>query len=108
LHGTVSCPIISRSTSCRFRILLREETYNERPSVLIERPIIIKNIDELKIMSLSDFVIVRIMSGCDFDSTSSEFHIDRDGIGDDRQTAIRNERVGSEFAVEMLSSFHPC
>lgn len=53
-------------------------------------------------MPLSNLVIVGIMRRGDLDGTSSEFHVDDDGVCDDGKTTGRNERVFEEFAVKVL------
>lgn len=52
-------------------------------------------------MTDPDFVIVPIMGGSDLYSSSAEFHVDDDGVRDNRESAI-DERVDSEFSVKVL------
>lgn len=53
-------------------------------------------------MPLSDFVIVRVMSGSDLHRSRSEFHIDDDRVSDDREMAVRDERMFEKLSMKVL------
>ena len=67
----------------------------------VESAIVIENVDEVKVVALANFVIVRVMRGRDLDSTGTKLHVDDDGVSDDRYSAI-HEWMEDEFAVQML------
>lgn len=66
----------------------------------IQGTIIVEDIYEVQLVSGTDFVIVRVMSGGNLDGTRSELHVDDNRILDDRDTPV-DEGVDSELAVEM-------
>ena len=94
----------NKSTSAHLKKPPKQKQTNLelRPSIRIQRPIIIQNIDELQIMPLADLVIVLIVCGGDLDRTGTELHIDDDGVGDDGEAAVGDEGVLEEFTVKVL------
>lgn len=55
-------------------------------------------------MTDSNLIIVSVMGRGDLHSSSPEFHVDDNGVGDDGDSAV-NERMDREFSVEVLQSF---
>lgn len=71
--------------------------------VLIICTIIIHEVDELEVVSLTALEIVGVMCRCDLDGTSTEGHVDGDRVGDDGDsTAV--EWVDNEFTVQVSVS----
>jgi hypothetical protein len=70
--------------------------------MLVESPTIIQDVDELKLVPNSTLVIVLIMSRSDLDRASTELHVDENVVCDYRDASIRDERMCSEFAMQML------
>jgi hypothetical protein len=67
-------------------------------SVLVVCSIIIHQIDELEVISLTTLEIIGIVGWGNFDGSSTELHVDSDGVGDDwDSTSV--EWVDNEFAV---------
>jgi hypothetical protein len=73
----------------------------ELSSIVIVGTIVVHEVDELKVVTLSTLVIVRIMSWGDLHGTGTKVHVDGDGVGDDGNAAV-DERVHSELAMEVL------
>lgn len=71
------------------------------PSIGIKGPVVVKDVDERKVMADSNLVIVSIMSRSNLNSSGTELHVDNDRVGDNRESAI-NERVDSKFSVKVL------
>lgn len=71
------------------------------PNIGIECSVVVEDVDERKVMTDSDFVIISIMRRSNLDSSGAEFHVDDDRVRDNWDSAI-NERVGGEFSMEML------
>ena len=44
-------------------------------AILVERPVIIEDVDRLKTMTLADLKVRRVMSGRDFQSACAELHV---------------------------------
>lgn len=74
-----------------------------RTSVLIVGAVIIHQADEFKVVPHTALKVIRVVSRGDLDSTSTEFHVDSNGICDDGNPSAV-ERVNSELAVEMSVS----
>lgn len=55
-----------------------------RSGIGVQSTVVVQDIDELKFVSNSNSVIVRIVSRCDLDSSSSKLHIDGFLIANDR------------------------
>jgi hypothetical protein len=70
-------------------------------SVLVVCSIIVHQVDELEVVPLSTFVIVRVVSGGNLYGTGSESHVDGDGIGDDGESSV-DEGVFDVLANEVL------
>ena len=60
-------------------------------AVFINGCIIIQDIDFRKVMTLSDFKIVRVMCRCDFNNTGTEFHV-YIAVGNDRDLTVYNRK----------------
>ena len=71
------------------------------PSVGIECSVVVEDVDERKVVTDSDLVIVPIMCGGDLDGSGAELHIDDYRVGDYRDSAI-DERMDGKFSVKML------
>lgn len=71
------------------------------PGIGIEGPVVVENVNEWKVMTGSNFIIISVVCGGNLYSSCAEFHVDDNRVGDDREPAI-NERVDSEFSVKML------
>jgi hypothetical protein len=69
--------------------------------IRVECTVVLEYIDELKVVTFPDLVIVEIVRRSDLDSTGSERHIDDDRVGDDRNASIE-EGVQCKLAVQML------
>jgi len=76
-------------------------SYLELSCILVICPIIIHQADELQAIPRRTLEIIRVMSRCDLDRTSTKFHIDRDGIGDNGYPASK-EGVNGGFAVKVF------
>ena len=50
---------------------------------------------------MTSFVIVGVVCRGDLDGTSTEFHVDDDGVCDDRDASI-DKRMDNVFSMEML------
>src|SRR5690606_19726289 len=70
-------------------------------SIGVESSIVVQDVDKLEIVSLTSFVIVGVVCRGDLDSTSTEFHVDDDGVCDDRDASI-DKRMDNVFSMEML------
>jgi hypothetical protein len=57
-------------------------------SILIEGTVVVHDVDKLEIVSLSDFIIIRIVCRGDLHSSGSEFHVDDDRICHDWDSAV--------------------
>jgi hypothetical protein len=68
--------------------------------ILVVGTIIIHQVDEFEVVSLTALEIVRIVGGSDLDGSRTEFHIDRNGVGDNGDSAAV-EGVNDKFTVEM-------
>lgn len=101
MHGTVSCPVVHQSL---LLIDSRSTNLESLPSIGIKGSIVIENVDEGKVMTDSNFIIVSVMRRSNLNSSCTEFHVDDDRVRDNRESAIY-ERVDSEFSVKMLQSF---
>ena len=53
-------------------------------------------------MPLADLVIIRVVCGGNLDRTSTERHVDDDGVCDDGYTSRGDEGMLSKFAVQVL------
>ena len=73
------------------------------PSIGIERPVVVQNVDERKVVADPDLIIVSIMRRSDFNSSGAELHVDNNRICDDWNSAI-DERVDGKFSVKMLQA----
>lgn len=87
-----------------YLLSINETETNLEPlsSVIVERSVVVHDVDELEIMSLSALVIVLVVCRSDLDGSSSEGHVDGDGVGDDWDPTSGNEGVRGELAVQML------
>jgi hypothetical protein len=72
-----------------------------RSSVSVERSVVVEDVDEVEFVTLTDFVVVRVVGGGHLDRSSTERHVDGDRVGDDGEAAVE-EGVESELAVEVL------
>jgi hypothetical protein len=71
--------------------------------VLVVCTVIVHEVDEFEVVSLTTLEIVRVVGWGNLDSTSTKRHVDSNGISDDGDsTAI--EWVNDEFAVEVSVS----
>jgi hypothetical protein len=71
--------------------------------VLVVCTVIVHEVDEFEVVSLTTLEIIGVVSWSDLDGTSTERHVDSDGIGDDGDsTAV--EWVNDEFAMEVSVS----
>lgn len=75
--------------------------------VIVVGSIVVHQIDKLEVVSLSTFVIVRVVSRGDLDGTSSKGHVDGDTIGDDGESSV-DERVLDELPNEVLKAEERC
>jgi len=71
------------------------------PSVGIEGPVVVENVDEREVVTDSNLIIVSIMRRGNLDGSSTELHVDDNRVRDDWDSAI-NERMGGKFSVKML------
>ena len=71
--------------------------------IIVQRTVVIQNIDKLEIMPYANFIIIGIVCRRDLDGTSSKRHVDDNRIGNDWDTSIK-ERMDCKFAMQMLSS----
>lgn len=71
------------------------------PSVLIERAIIIQDVDEFQLVSDSNLIIIRVVCWGDFHSSGTKRHIDNDIIRHDRDATV-DERMHGELAMKVL------
>lgn len=71
------------------------------PSIPIECPVIIQNIDEVQLMPHSNFVIVYVVGGRNFHCSCPKVHVDCDGVRHDWEAAV-DEWVEDKFAMKML------
>lgn len=69
-------------------------------SVLIICSIVVHEVDEFEVVSLTTLEIIRVMRRSDLDSSCTELHIDSDTISDDRDSTSV-EWVDDVFAVEV-------
>lgn len=70
--------------------------------VSVERTVVVKDVDELEVVSSSALVIVLVVRRRDLDGSGSKGHVDGDGVGDDGDASLRKEGVDDELAVEVL------
>ena len=68
--------------------------------MLIEGAIVVQDIDELKFVTYSNFIIIGVVGRSDFDGTRSKLNVD-DLIADNRHSAV-DERMYRIFAIKML------
>lgn len=54
-----------------------------RPSILVECPVIVQDIDKRKLVSKANFIIVGVVRRSNLDGTGPELHVDGNGICDD-------------------------
>ncbi len=73
-------------------------------SVLIHRPIIVQDVNKLKIVALSDLVVFVTVRWCNFDSAGTEFHVNSNVIRNDGHATAGDEGMHSEFAMQVLRS----
>jgi hypothetical protein len=71
--------------------------------VLVVGTVIIHQVDEFEVISLTTLEIVGVMGWSDLNSTSTKRHIDSDRVGDDGDPSSV-EWVNDEFAVEVSVS----
>ena len=71
--------------------------------ILVVGTVIIHEVDELEIVSLTTLEIIGVVSWSDLDSTSTKRHIDSDRIGDDGDSSAI-EWVDDEFTVKVSVS----
>ena len=71
------------------------------PSVGIEGSVVVEDVDEREVVTDSNLIIVSIMRRGNLDSSSTELHVDDNGVRDDWDSAI-NERMDGEFSMKML------
>jgi hypothetical protein len=72
-----------------------------RPSICVESTIVVQNIDKVKLVPYSNFVIIRIVSRSDLHGTSSKGHINDDIIRHYWNTAV-NKRMDGKLAMKVL------
>lgn len=72
-----------------------------RSGVLVECPVVVEDVYEGQLVPHTDVVVVRVVRGGDLHGTSSELHVDGDGVGDNGDASVE-EGVDSEFAVQVL------
>lgn len=89
--------------SAEFQLGSMWRPYLEFASILIVRAIVIHQIDELQVVSLTTLEIVGVVGGRNLDGTGTEFHVDSDGIRDNGDSAAI-EGMNDEFAMEVLVS----
>ena len=65
--------------------------------MFVDQSILSKDIDELKFMSLSNRIIVVVVSGSNFNTASSKVHLNH-LVSNNYNFSIRNERVNQFFA----------
>jgi hypothetical protein len=68
--------------------------------ILVVGTVIVHEVNELEVVSLTTLEIVRVVSWGDLDSTSTERHVDSDRVGDDGDPSAI-EWVNDEFTVEV-------
>ena len=72
-----------------------------RAGVVVERAIVVEDVDELELVPHADFVVVRVVCGSDLHGTRTKGHVDGDVICHDGDAPVK-EGVLREFAVQML------
>jgi hypothetical protein len=83
------------------RLKSERRTHLVLASILIVRAIVIHQVDEFQVVPDGAFEIVRVVSWCNLDGTSTEGHVNGDSVGDDRDpTPV--ERVNDEFSMQVL------
>lgn len=105
LHGVVLGLDVQ---SCIFESLDHRDTSVEPlhslellTRVVVERAVVVQNVDELKFVAHADFVIVRVVCRRDLHGAGTERHIDNDVIRDDGNAAVK-ERVLRKLAMQVL------
>jgi hypothetical protein len=68
--------------------------------ILVVGTVIIHEVNELEIVSLTTLEIVRVMGWSDLDRTGTKRHVDSDRVGDDGDSSAI-EWVNDEFTVEV-------
>ncbi|RUP44103.1 hypothetical protein BC936DRAFT_149942 [Jimgerdemannia flammicorona] len=72
--------------------------------VLIEGAIVVENINEFKVVALSDLVVVEVVGWGDLDGARTECRIDEDIVDDDRD-ASATEWLDNIFVVQILQEW---
>ena len=93
----------------RHRITSHTGTHLElRSSICVESTVVIQNIDKLKLLPYSNFIVIRIVSRGDLHGTSSEAHINGDIIRHYWNSAIY-KRMNGKLAMKVLRRrVNPC
>jgi len=71
------------------------------PGVGIEGSVVVEDVDEREVVADSNLIIVSIVRRGNLDSSSTELHVDDDGVRDYWDSAV-NERMDGKFSVKML------
>ncbi len=79
-----------------------ECTHLEPTGIIVQCPIVIKDVDEFQVMSNPNIIVVRIVSWRYLNGPCSEFHVYRDGVRHNRDLAVRDEGMDGDFSVQML------
>jgi hypothetical protein len=69
--------------------------------ICIESTVVVQNIDKVKLVPYSNFVIIWIVSRSDLHGTSSKRHVNSDGIRHYRKTAVY-ERMNGKLVMKVL------
>ena len=71
------------------------------PGAGIEGSVVVEDVDEREVMTDSNLIIISIMCRGNLDSSSTELHVDNNGVRDDWDSAV-DERMNGKFSVKML------
>jgi hypothetical protein len=71
------------------------------PSIGIKGSVVVEDVDERKVMTDSNLIIVSVMGRSNLHGSGTELHVDDNRVRDDWDSAI-DERMDGEFSVKML------
>jgi len=71
------------------------------PSVGVKGSVVVEDVDEWKVMTDPNLIIISVMGRSNLHSSGTELHVDDNGVCDDWDSAV-DERMDSEFSVKML------
>lgn len=71
------------------------------PSIRVKGSVVVEDVDERKVMTDSNLIIISVMGRSNLHSSGTEFHVNDNGVRDDWDSAV-DERMDGEFSVKML------